>query len=65
MIQAKFQPNVSSHSREKVDFIGFAIFNTGGHLGFSTRLNFLFLKPCSLIMPHVKFENHRCNGFRE
>ena len=65
MTHAKFQPNIPSSSGEKVDFIGFAIFSTGDHLGFSTRLNFLIQKPCRLIMPHVKFENHGCSGFRE
>ena len=43
MLHMKFQPNISSHSGEKVDFIGFAIFSIGGHLGFSTRLNFITL----------------------
>ena len=41
MIHAKFQPNIPRCSEEKVDFIGFAIFSTGSHLGFSTRLKFL------------------------
>ena len=40
MLHAKFQPNIPSHSGEKVDFIVFAISSTDGHLGFSTRLNF-------------------------
>ena len=64
MLSTKFQPNtyISSHSEEKVDFIGFAIFSIGSHLRFSTRLNFIILKPCIL---HVKFENHGCSGFRE
>ena len=31
--------------RKKNDFIGFAIFSIGGHLGFSTNLNFIILKP--------------------
>ena len=51
--------------REKVNFNGFAIFSISGHLGFSTGLNFTSLKPCSLIMLHVKFEIHGCSGFRE
>ena len=62
MIHAKFQPNIPSCSGENVDFIGFAIFSTGGDLGFSTRLNFHILKPCCMIMPHVKFENHGYSG---
>ena len=45
---------------DKVDFIGFPIFSIGGQLGF---WNIFILKPCSLIMLHVKFENHRCSGF--
>ena len=39
-------------------------FSSGSHLGFSTTLNFLILKLHSPIMPHVKFENHGCSGFR-
>ena len=50
---------------EKNDFNGFAIFSIGGHLEFSTRLNFTGLKPCSLIMLHVNLENHGYSGFRE
>ena len=34
----------------------FATFSNGDHLGFSTRLKYIILKPCSLIMLHVKFE---------
>ena len=55
MLHTKFQPHKHSGSREKVDFIGFAIFSIGDHLGFSIRLNFIILKPCSLVMLHVKF----------
>ena len=62
---SKFQPNIPSHSGEKVDFNGFAIFSIGRHLGFSTMLTFAGLKPCSLIMLHVKFEIHTCSGLRE
>ena len=64
-MHTKFQENISSHSEEKVDFNGFAIFSISGHLGFSTRLNLTGLKPCSLIILHVKFEIHRCSGFKE
>ena len=60
ILQTKFQPNIPSHSGEKVDFNGYAIFSTGSHLGFLTRLNFTSL---SLIMLQVKFEIHRCSGF--
>ena len=49
----------------KCDFNGFAIFSIGGHYGFSTRMTFRGLKPCSPFMQHVKFEIHRCSGFRE
>ena len=65
MLLIKFQHNIPSHSEEKLDFIGFAIFSIDGHLRFSTRLNLIILKPCSLVMLHVKFENHGCSGFRE
>ena len=47
------------------NFIGFAVFSIGGHLGSSTRLNFTTLKPCSLIMLHVKFEIRGCRSFKE
>ena len=40
MLQTKYQPNIPSHSREKVDYIGIAIFSIRGHLEFSTTLNF-------------------------
>ena len=40
----------------------FAIFSNGGHLEFSTKLSFTILKPCSLIMLHVKFKIHGCSG---
>ena len=65
MLYTKFQPNVSSSSGEKVDFSGLAIFINSGHFLFSTRLNFIILKPCSLVMLHVKFENHGCSDFRK
>ena len=65
ILRIKFQPNIPSRSGENDDFISFAIFSNGGHLEFSTKLNFTILKPCSLIMVHVKFEIHRCSGFRE
>ena len=48
-----------------VDFIGLNIFSFGGHLGFSTRLNFISLKPCSLDILYVEFENYGCSGFRD
>ena len=57
-----FQPNILSCFEEKVDFTSVAIFSSSIHLGFSTRLNFIILKPCSIITLHVKFENHGCSG---
>ena len=54
------QPNISSGSGEKVNFSGLALFSNSGTFCFSTRLNFIILKPCSLVMLHVKFENRRC-----
>ena len=56
IIHIKFQPNLPSNSGEKVDFNGFAILSIGGHLEFSTRVTFTGLKPCSLIMLHMKFQ---------
>ena len=59
MLHATFQLNipVPSPSIEKVDFNGFAIVSIRGDLGFSTRQDFTSLKPCSLIMLHVKSEH--------
>ena len=65
MLHTKYQQNIPCHSGEKIDFIDFAIFSNGGHLGFSTILNFIILKLESLVMLHVKFENYECSGFRE
>ena len=65
MIHAKFRLNIHSHSGENIDFIGLAIFSIDDHPGFSTRLNYQILKPCSLVMRHVKLDNHGCSGFRE
>ena len=65
VFQAKIQPKISSGSGEKVDFVIFAIFSNGGHLGYSTWPNFIFLRPCWQVMLHVKFENCRCNSFIE
>ena len=65
MLYTKFQPNISSGSEGKVYSSGLAIFSNSGHFGLPTSLNFIILKPCSLVMLHVKFENHGCCGFRE
>ena len=65
MFHANFQPNIPNGSGEEVDFVVFAIFSNGGHLGFLTWPNFTILKPCSLVMLQVKFETHGCSGFRE
>ena len=62
---AKIQPKISSGSGEKVDFVIFAIFSNGGHLGYSTRPNFIILRPWWQVMLHVKFVNYRCNNFIE
>ena len=53
MLHTKFQPNILSRSGENDDFISFAILSNGGHLEFSTRLNFAILKPWILIMLHM------------
>ena len=36
IFHAKIQPKISSGSGEKIDFVFFAIFSNGGHLGYST-----------------------------
>ena len=38
---------------KKNDLSDFAIFSHGSHLGISTRLNFIILKPCGLVILHV------------
>ena len=65
ILHAKFQPNIPCRSGENDDFNSFAIFSNGGHLEFSTRLNFPSLKPWSLIMLHMKFKIDGCSGLRE
>ena len=42
-----------------------AIFSNSGHLGFLTWPYFTILKPRSLIMLHVEFDNMWCNCFRD
>ena len=64
-IPCKTQPKKSSGSGKEVEFVVFAIFSSGSHLGFLTCINFIILKPWSLTMLHVKFANNWCNGFRE
>ena len=49
-------------SGEEVDL---NVFSIGGHLAFSITLAFTGLKPCTLLMLHVKFEIHGCSGFKE
>ena len=61
----KFQPNIPSPSGENDDFKSFANFGNGGHLKFSTQLNFTILKPWSLVMLHMKFKIYGCSGLRE
>ena len=65
ILHTKFQPNISSCSGENHDFISFPIFSNGGHFEFLTRLNFIALKPWSLIMLHMKFKIHGCSGLGE
>ena len=65
IFHAKIQPKISSGSGEEVNFVVFAIFNNGGHLGFLARPNFTILRPWSQVMLHVKFENCRSSGFIE
>ena len=65
MLCTKFQPNIPSGSGEKVKFAGLAIFSISGHFLFSTRLNSIILRPCRLVMLHVKFESYGCTGFRK
>ena len=65
ILHTKFQPNIPSRSGENGDFISFVIFSNGGHLEFSTKLNFTILKPWSLIMLHMKFKIYGCSGLRE
>ena len=58
ILHTKFQPNILSRSGENGDFNSFAICSNGGHLEFSTRLNFTILKPWSLTMQHMEFKIH-------
>ena len=41
MLHIQNQSNIPCHSGEKVDLTGFAVFNIGIHLGFSTKRNFI------------------------
>ena len=63
MLNTKFQPNISSELGGKVDFSGLTTFSNSGHI--PSSLNFIFLKLCSLVMLHMKSENHGFSGFRE
>ena len=65
IFHTKFQPNIPRRSGENGDFNGFAIFSNSSHLEFSTRLNFIILKPWSLIMLHMKYKIHGWSGLRE
>ena len=62
IFHTKSQLNIPSRSGENRDFNSFVIFNNGGHLEFSTRLNLIILKPWSLIMLHMKLKIHGCSG---
>ena len=46
-------PNFSIHVYE---FVIFATFSNGSHLGFSIYLEFIILKPCSQVMHQVQIE---------
>ena len=65
ILHTKFQPKIPGRSGENGDFNSFATFSNGGHLEYSTRMNFTILKPWSLIMLHMKFKVHGCSGLRE
>ena len=64
IFHAKTQPKISNGSGGEVDFIIFAIFSNGSHLGYWIP-NFTILRPWSQTMVHVKFENCRLSGFIE
>ena len=55
IFHAKIQPKIFSGSGEKVDFIIFAIFSNGGHLGYLTWPNIIILRPWWQIMLQIKF----------
>lgn len=57
--------NIPSSLGEMVESEGYAIFSKSGQTGYSTWQNFCILKPCSLIMQHMKFEIHAYIGFWE
>ena len=59
MMLHAFLAKIPSGSEEEEDayFVVFAILSDDGHLGFSTWQNFTILKPCSLVMLHVNFNN--------
>ena len=65
ILHTKFQPKTHSGSGENGDFNRFAIFGNGGHLEFSTQLNFAILNPWSLTMLHMKLKIHGYSGLRE
>ena len=65
ILHTKLQQNILSPTGENGDLNSFAIFSNGGHLDFSTCLNFTVLKPWSLIMLHMKFKIHGCSGLKE
>ena len=62
IFHAKIQPKISRGSGEELDFVIFAIFSNGSHLGYLTGSNFTILRPWSQVMLHVKFENCRSRG---
>ena len=62
MLHTKFQPNMLSHSGEKVDCIE-ADFLVSAAIFYSRPGGIIILKLCNLIILHVKFEIQRCSGF--
>ena len=59
-MNTKFQLNILSLSGVNDNFNSFVIFSNGGHLEFSTRLNFTILK--HWVMQHMKLKIHGCSG---
>ena len=65
IFHAKIKPKISCDSGEEIDFVIFAIFSNGGHLGYTTWPNFTSLRPWRPIMLQVKFDKNCCNDFIE
>ena len=48
--------NIILSASGEVEFVIFATFSNGSHLGFSIYLKFIILKPYSQVMHHVKYQ---------